>query len=226
LNLIIITIFTVALSITSIGFGLPNYYNWSINNNALAFKPTPSNTTPSPQSNNNITNSAIQNSTTPTTAIASDNSFKTYENSTYGIKIQYPSTWIVKQSPLNETGKTGVRFVSPTGVAAVAIYYSPWPNITFNEGIGNMLNAFNSANDLKLIESTPTVLAANPAYKFVYTEMVPEHGAIKEMTIVTHIDSKLFQFLYTGLLSDYANHLPAVQRMVDTFQVIMPISKE
>ena len=54
------------------------------------------------------------NATNSTTGAASEVKFLPYENSTYGIKIQYPSDW-TKQQSQNQSSNLIVGFNSPPG---------------------------------------------------------------------------------------------------------------
>ena len=164
--------------------------------------------------------SNITNTITPFAATVAENNFKTYENSTFGIKIQYPSNWMIKY-PTNQS-HPAVQFDSPT-YAGVLISYTP-TNISFSQGITNLINGFRSASDRNITESTPTTLAGNPAHKFVYTEADSHYGILKHMNIISRIDSRFYIFLYSETLSDYPVHLLEAQRTLDSFQVMTPLS--
>jgi hypothetical protein len=59
--------------------------------------------------------------------LGNNSTYSTYENSTYGIRVQYPSDWSVQESNITGTLIKIATFVSPTGQdsnpdAEVALY--------------------------------------------------------------------------------------------------------
>ena len=59
-------------------------------------------------------NANITNASSSSTAAKTMNNFLTYQNPTYGIKIQYPSDWTISQTGLRDYTNI-VAFYSPLG---------------------------------------------------------------------------------------------------------------
>jgi hypothetical protein len=67
--------------------------------------------------------------------LGNNSTFSTYENSTYGIRVQYPSDWSVQESKSSGEPINVAAFVSPTGpdsdpTADVSIYLDKLHNST------------------------------------------------------------------------------------------------
>jgi len=63
---------------------------------------------------------AQQNSTSITSTNSNSTNFLTYSNSTYGIKIQYPSSW-PKEESHNQSSDDIVKFSSPAATAPASL---------------------------------------------------------------------------------------------------------
>jgi hypothetical protein len=166
------------------------------------------------------TSAVVPSQSSSTTATITKSNFLTYTNSTYGLKIQYPSTWHFNLPQFNRI----VSFGSPTLLDGVDIqrFKSP-PGINLAQETNTAINLLNKTG-FNVISSTPTTLAGNnPAERIEYT------------TKQGQIDLKLMQVFtikgYAGLYYKYIitfattkdqflNDLPTVQKMIDSFQII------
>src|SRR5689334_17466296 len=63
---------------------------------------------------------AQQNSTSITSTNGNSTNFLTYSNSTHGIKIQYPSSWLKEESH-NQSSNDIVKFSSPAATAPASL---------------------------------------------------------------------------------------------------------
>lgn len=141
--------------------------------------------------------SSQSNNTNSTTATASASNFLTYQNSSYGISVQHPSTWIGEENHNATTPGRIVKFSSPQGT----------PPATFNIIGGNRsplnmsLEQFSAAsiNNLhqsfprfNLLESNSTTLGGFPAHRVVYTAEVAPGSGVKFMQVWTIKDARDF----------------------------------
>jgi hypothetical protein len=165
--------------------------------------------------------------------LGNNSTFSTYENSTYGIRVQYPSEWSVQESNTTGTLIKIATFVSPTGpdsdpTAGVSIYmdklhnstttlnnYAHFVAFTDYENIPSYFHAF------KLLElsTNSSVLAGKPAYTLIGTYDLPSSGLQKIMEIGTIIGDKAYSLQYIADAPKFSGYLPAVQKMTDSLQI-------
>jgi eukaryotic-like serine/threonine-protein kinase len=153
--------------------------------------------------------------------------FLTYENSTYGIKIQYPSDWIYKEGENTSTSNTTTSSSNP--IQSI-VNFIPTPSTSINIGVqdfklhgitADLLANFLIANKAQflpgadIIQSNSTILAGNPAHKFVFVK-----GEAKAMMVFTIKGDKAYYIFY-GARSpvQYSTYLPTVQKMIDSFEI-------
>ena len=167
-----------------------------------------------------------------TTTITTTN-FLTYQNSTYGIKIQYTSDWLYKESNTsNSSVQTVVTFVSPNLVTAapigidkslaaltIAVQSLPFHNLPLNTYTNLNVNTLRQSEPgFQLLMSNDTTLAGgnNPAHKITYTVAT----GLKTMAVYTIKGDKAFILEYiTGSEATYSSYLPIAQKMVGSFQI-------
>jgi hypothetical protein len=170
------------------------------------------------------TNSTTGPATNSTTGPATGVKFQPYENSTYGIKIQYPSNWIKQENHnLTSAGRI-VKFNSQGAHSA-----------TFNIIGGNRLPSnmsleqfsVTSINNLRqsfphfnLLESNSTTLGGFPAHRVIYTAEVAPGIRIKSMQVWTVKDSRDFIITYLSLPNDFPNYFSTIQHMIESFAFI------
>lgn len=168
---------------------------------------------------------AQQNSTSITSTHNNSTNFLTYSNSTYGIKIQYPSNWI-KQESQNQSSNDIVKFSSPASTAPASLAIiggKPAPQIIplrvyINASIYVLRHSF---DNFSLIDSNSTNLAGFPAHKIVYKAILPSSGLeVKFMQVLTIKDSKSFVITFGTLPTDFSTYLPTIQKMIDSFAFI------
>jgi hypothetical protein len=157
--------------------------------------------------------------TTMTTNSTMDNAaLLTYTNSTAGIKIQYPSNWQL-QHPDNPFDT--LRFISPAG-GILGIQVSDIPSdVSLAQETAAGINILNRTFDgFSLASSTPTAIAGgNPAQRIEYTA---KQGQLDLMFIqvVTIKGGKEYILTFGAPKDQFPSDLPAVQRIVDSFQII------
>jgi serine/threonine-protein kinase len=151
--------------------------------------------------------------------------FLTYSNSTYGIRIQYPSSWLKEESH-NHSSNDIVKFSSPATAAPASLNIvggKPAPQsiplaLYINASIYLLRHSF---DNFSLIDSNAITLGDSPAHKIVYTAILPSSGLeLKFMQILTIKDSKSFVITFGTLPTNFSRYLPIIQKMVDSFGFI------
>jgi hypothetical protein len=160
-----------------------------------------------------------------------DNTFKRYENPTYGINIQYPSNWRIDEGDVyaDDYVTDIVSFIAPirsdTEAYAPSLSISidnPPPNLkeNLNEYLNRITNDYDDIlKGFEIIESdTSSILAGKPAYKLVSTD--EEDGIdYKSMEIGTIIGDKVYFVTYYAEEEQYSNYLPTVQKMISSLEI-------
>jgi hypothetical protein len=171
-----------------------------------------------------------QNSTSNTTATnAGSANFLTYENSTWGIKIQYPSNWakqttgqgvtfVVLYSGKNDNNNNPQQFLAKLNVTSVAGIPSGAPLKALADRVVDGYRHFLS--NFQIESYTNTTLGGNNAIKIVYSYTDPKNTNFKATDIATIKKDRLYviQYYYEQS-SKYQSYLPTLQKMVDSFQI-------
>jgi hypothetical protein len=173
----------------------------------------------------------VQNTTTNGT----DGGTLVYQNTTYGVKMQYPSGWQVAQfnnSAANPT-KLVVGFLSPIGVQSitdripenilVAVENLSSRNMGLAPYTTLQLSLLSEGTQgFNLVESLPTTIANNPAHQIVYTQPF-DQLKLKKMQVWTVKDGMAYLIIYAADEADYSSQLPTVKKMLDSFEIINTI---
>jgi hypothetical protein len=174
--------------------------------------------------------------TTPSQATnnTEQNTFLTYENTTYGIKIQYPVGYGWQIGFANQTSEDNVSTyivafrsppdrVSDTVAETVNIAMENLPpeeNISLDAYSTFQISDLTlSATNFDLKESTQTVLAGIPAYKIVYSQTL-QQIPLQVMQVWTIKDNKAYVLTFIAEAAKYSTFLPTVQKMIDSFEFI------
>ncbi len=151
----------------------------------------------------------------------------TYENTTYGIRVQYPSGWTVQRSNASGTPINIATFVSPTGpnsnpAAEVSVYMDKLHNSTTTLNNYAHFVAFvdyeNRTSDFhafRLLElsTNSSILAGKPAYTLIGTYELPSAGLQKLMEVGTIIGDKAYSVQYIADAPKYSSYFPAAQKI-------------
>lgn len=167
--------------------------------------------------------------TLPRNAVAQSDTedFKTYTNTGFGIVIQYPADWSVKEG---ESGDV-VHFYAPLEDASDQFSENVGIRVS-NVPAGTSLTDFTDAfvkelekivTDFKIIESTDTTFAANPAHMLVYTTTQGQYK-LELLQIYTIKDDKFYLLTYGAEVANYSTYLPAVMKMIDSFKTPRQVS--
>lgn len=143
---------------------------------------------------------------------------QTYTNLASGIKIQYPSNW--QQEQPNDTS-TIIRFRSPTnGFLSIGVHSGVPSKIKLTEETAAGINLLNKIFErFNLTDITSTTLAGNPAQRIEYTAR-QDQVDLKFIQIVTIKDGKEYIITFGAAKGQFQNDVPAVQKMIDSFQII------
>jgi tetratricopeptide (TPR) repeat protein len=151
----------------------------------------------------------------------------TYVNSTYGIRVQYPSDWTIQESNATGTLINIATFVSPTGsnfnpTADIAIYMDKLHNSTTN--LDNYaqysLDGYKNFSAFKLLRlNTNSTLARSSAYTIIGTYEGLSSSLQKLIEVGTIIGDKAYIIQYIADASKYFDYLPIVQKMIDSMQI-------
>jgi eukaryotic-like serine/threonine-protein kinase len=161
-----------------------------------------------------------QQTTKPTT------NFLPYVNSTYGIKLQYPSSWDKQENGTKQGTETDVVTFSPPAINSNASLDISIDNISDARGIALAKYASSGVSDLKqslksfkLVGlTTNNVLAGLPAYKSIST-YVDQKTIFKDMEIGAIKGDKVYILTYEAGINEYDKYLPITQELINSFQV-------
>ena len=153
--------------------------------------------------------------------------FLTYENSTYGIKIQYPSSWDEEQNGTKQDTETNIVTFYPPARNSNASLDVTIDEISDEKGVSLSQYASDGIGDLKqslkdfnLISSDTknNILSGLPTYKSIYTYS-DENTIFKDMEIGTIKGDKTYILTYEAGANEYDKYLPIAQQLIDTFQI-------
>jgi eukaryotic-like serine/threonine-protein kinase len=167
--------------------------------------------------------------------------FLTYQNSTYGVKIQYPSSWGV-QTGVNTIDENG-NLVQPIDIADIAPPIESDPNAVAYFQIGveqqltpadtknidlylrNIINGyrFNSTDFHLTSATTHATLAGRQAYSLVFTDT---YQGFPTKTMIRGIvnGDKNYYLLFTAEAAKFDSFVPTVQKMINSFELSTPIA--
>jgi eukaryotic-like serine/threonine-protein kinase len=166
----------------------------------------------------------------PTTSTVS---FLTYENTTYGIKMQYPSDWLkgAGTSSTNNRYEVVAAFFSPLESSSdgyqecvqIVIDNSNGLNVNLAEYMIEKIDLIRESYidfDLLASDTINVWLAGNPAYILLYKYSDPISGILEVMETGTIIRGKGYYIQYFAESAKYSNYLPTIQTMIDSFTLI------
>jgi serine/threonine-protein kinase len=145
----------------------------------------------------------------------------TYQNSTLGVKIQYPSDWIKVEGHRNNL----VKFFPPEiksgsihafiQVRVVDIPNSIQNKISLEQYTQKELNQLGKSFNITDSHASTTTSTHIPAHTISYgTE------DFKAMKIWTIKDSSIYLITYAAKTEKYPIYLPTIQKMINSFSII------
>jgi hypothetical protein len=150
----------------------------------------------------------------------SANEFVTYENSTEGVKIDYPKGWSVIR-------QYGLAFLSPkendsdSFREGLVVARGPVVNESIDKLADRVLRFYNlTLIDFRLNESKGITIHASPAQSLIYTFTIPDNGTIKALDLGTRENNRVHVFRYTAQESKFDHYLPTIERMIASFKSV------
>jgi hypothetical protein len=150
----------------------------------------------------------------------SANEFVTYENSTEGVKIDYPKGWSVIR-------QYGLAFLSPkendsdSFREGLVVARGPVVNESIDKLADRVLRFYNlSLIDFRLNESKGITIHGSPAQSLIYTFTIPDNGTIKALDLGTRENNRVHVFRYTAQESKFDHYLPTIERMIASFKSV------
>ena len=177
------------------------------------------------KSSNSTSNRTTSTTTTTTNKTATNAGFLTYENTTLGMKIQYPSNWTKQAS-----GR-GVTFLVPLGkdnflakLNASALVGFP-TNMTIKAMADRVIGSYRHflpGFQMQSYTGNITLAGNNNAVKLVYTYTDSKNNKFSATDIATTKNNKLYviQYYYYTKSPKQQNYSQTLQKMVDSFQII------
>jgi len=150
------------------------------------------------------------------TAQTNKDSFETYSNPTFGIKIQYPPDWGRLDLSFLGNDSLDIDFYPLEDVSqAIAVKVQaktlPSQNVTIDDYTGMQINY----TEEQLLESNTTTLAGLPAHEIVFTDL-----GVKTMQIWTIKDDKVYTITYVAEEEDFQDDLQIAERMIKSLEII------
>jgi eukaryotic-like serine/threonine-protein kinase len=150
-----------------------------------------------------------------TTLAQTNSKFVTYDNPTFGVRIQYPSDWgRLDLSFLQDSADIDFYPLADTSLAKnvkIQVINLPSRNMTLEEYTNSQINPLEE----KLLKSNTTTLAGIPGYEIVFTSV----QGLKTMQVWTIKDDKAYIITYVAKEEDYENDLQIAQKMIDSFEI-------
>jgi hypothetical protein len=159
------------------------------------------------------------------TALINDS---TYENPTYGIRMQYPSGWKVLTPSESFNTSAITYFVSPDNNSFVNIVIESLPreNITlenYTETGLIYLNKYIPSFDNKSILDNSIKIGNATAKQLEFIVKDPmQNSFYRVMEVVFLSGSKAYVLTYISPQTQYSRDLPVVQGMVKSFEIFVP----
>jgi hypothetical protein len=176
----------------------------------------------------------LDNQTTGITSPTGDG-LLTYNSPVFGIKIQYPSDWSLRQYAYNPAvNNTLVGFFSPSKTASelgnisgvsgnfvpyLDIFVFPSKNVSLNEIVKGRINTINNSSNFAINESKPISLKGNQsAYIITYSSMSQgEH--FKKMQVYSPFRNNVYLITFTAQDALFSNYLQTIWKMINSFEV-------
>jgi hypothetical protein len=150
--------------------------------------------------------------------------FLPYNNSVYGVSIQYPSDWTASTNELTDYTDL-IAFYSPlqnlsdlfpARLKISVITYSQ--NISLPEYTNSVWAILNQSQQVDVRNSSEVTVAGNPGYRVVLADQPVQNTTLVfyQMNTWTTIGNKVYLLTYEGEESTFNRHLPEVSQMMES----------
>ena len=148
----------------------------------------------------------------------------TYQNSAFGITMQYPASW--NREDLDPSSGGIVRFSSPdenandTYAENLEIHFANLASVTTLEDYtSTLLQSYKtSVDDFTIISSNSSSLAGAPAHLLVFTASYGEFD-YKALNMWSKMGSNALIVIYYAEPDRYLTYLPTISNMIDSIHV-------
>ena len=157
-----------------------------------------------------------------------------YLNPTFGIELDYPSSWQALELWKSPTPSNSIVAFFPSADNSSSGNASSYRDIllvsmqnsrgkTLNDYTSESLTAYGGASNLNasnitITKSTPTTLSGIPAHEISYRENL-EGSELMKKQIWTIIDNRVYVVTYGADASQYMDYLPDVDRMISSLKI-------
>ena len=157
-----------------------------------------------------------------------------YENATYGVRMLYPSDWLLAGGAAGEDGRfvTVSNLYSPeeTDGAYVFMAIDNMPT-NLESSLNDTINAYNQdpfVRDFQVLSTSMNnfTLAGMPAYTLEATYTDSELGQQYLLAVETIIGGKGYAIQYIASPQTYQQYFPIAERMIESFEIMQQLQQE
>ena len=165
------------------------------------------------------------------TANAPNSSARNYENTVFGFDVEYPSAWSAFE--LNSKFRDNVTYAAALLRAPLDNMSDKYTerinfnvqklksnNVTLDTYTSAILDAYKNITGVKIIESSPTTLAGQPAHKVVYTDdRIQGQRLMKNQVWSVINNSKGYVITFSSEVPKYTSYLPQVENILKSMKI-------
>ena len=157
-----------------------------------------------------------------------------YENATYGVRMLYPSDWLLTGGAAGEDGRfvTVSNFYSPEEIdwAYVFMAIDNMPT-NLESNLNDTINAYNQdpfVRDFQVLSTSMNnfTLAGMPAYTLEATYTDTELGQQYLLAVETIVGGKGYAIQYIASPQTYQQYFPIAERMIESFEIMQQLQQE
>lgn len=166
-----------------------------------------------------------------TTANAPNSFVRNYKNPDFGFNVQYPTTWSAFE--LNSKFRDNVTYAAAllrapldnvsdkyTERININVQKLKSNNVTLDTYTSAILDAYKNITGVKIIGSSPTTLAGQPAHKVVYTDdRIQGQKLMKEQVWSLINNSKAYVITFSSEAPKYASYQPIVEDVLKSMKI-------
>ncbi|MBD2520449.1 serine/threonine protein kinase [Nostoc sp. FACHB-973] len=149
--------------------------------------------------------------------------FLTYQDSSYGIKIKYPESWKIQETP-NLITKELVTFLSPKQSDTDKVQELLTISVEdFSGTLEESQDLFTkevkaTLSDANIVDSSETTLAKKRANQLIF---IGKDGkkSLKNLQVWTLKGNQAYVITYSAAIDDYDRFLPTAEKMIESFEI-------
>ena len=186
------------------------------------------------QFSDNNTANTIPSSTNLTNTTANANILE-YTNPVFGFRMQYPSNWTAIESEYNPSAnntvvgffaqsKTASELGNISGVSGsfvpyLDVYAFDSKNMSLGKIVNSTINNLSPQENFVIYESRPDVISGNlSGHVLLYDAIVGDGEHFRKLQVYTIVDGNVFVITFTSQQALFPDYLPAVHKMVESFE--------